>query len=157
MFYSSAYIIRIGVIAILPALPGYAQHAQPVEQRIFQAINQVRQENKLPPLKWHAKIAEVAQSHSRRMATKRFFSHEDPQFGGPDNRLSAAGIAWRLCGENIFEEYGEADPVRSAVRGWMQSSGHRKNILTRGFTHTGIGLARGRDGSYTITQMFAAF
>jgi uncharacterized protein YkwD len=157
MFCSCTHSIRIGVISILLALPGYAQHAQSVEQRIFQAINQVRQENKLPPLKWHAKIADVAGSHSRRMATKRFFSHEDPQFGGPDNRLSAAGIAWRLCGENIFEEYGEADPVRSAVRGWMQSSGHRKNILTRGFTHTGIGVARGRDGSYTITQMFAAF
>ena len=157
MFCSSAYFIRIGVISTLLALPGYAQHAQSIEQRIFQAINQVRQENRLPSLKWQAKIADVAQSHSRRMATKRFFSHEDPQFGGPDNRLSAAGIAWRLCGENIFEEYGEADPVRSAVRGWMQSSGHRKNILTPGFTHTGIGLARGRDGSYTITQMFAAF
>ncbi len=148
---------RIAVISILLALPGYGQHEQSVEQRIFQAINQVRQENKLPPLKWHAKIAEVARSHSTRMATKRFFSHEDPQFGGPGNRLSAAGIAWRLCGENIFEESGEADPVRSAIQGWMQSSGHRKNILTGGFTHTGVGVATGRDGSYTITQMFAAF
>jgi uncharacterized protein YkwD len=137
--------------------PGYAQHSQSVEQRVFQAINQVRHENKLLPLKWNAKIAEVARSHSRRMANKRFFSHEDPQFGGPGDRLSAAGIAWRRCGENIFEEYGETDPVRSAVRGWMASSGHRKNILTRGFTDTGIGIAIGRDGSYTITQMFAAF
>ena len=137
--------------------PGYAQHAQSVEQRIFQAINQVRQENKLAPLKWSAKVADVAQSHSRRMATKRFFSHEDPKFGGPDNRLSAAGIMWRRCGENIFEEYGERDPVQSAVRGWMQSSGHRKNILNREFTHTGIGVAIGRDRAYTITQMFAAF
>jgi uncharacterized protein YkwD len=39
----------------------------------------------------------------------------------------------------------------------MQSSGHRKNILTREFTHTGIGVAIGHDGGYTITQMFAAF
>ena len=149
--------MRIGVISFLLAVSAHAQPARSVEQRIFQAINQVRQENRLQPLKWHAKIAEVARSHSRRMTTKRFFSHEDPQFGGPGNRLSAAGIAWRLCGENIFEEYGEADPVRAAVRGWMQSSGHRKNILTRGFTHTGIGVAISRDGAYTITQMFAAF
>ena len=149
--------IRIGFIWLLLILPGYGQHAQSVEERIFQAINQVRQENELPALKWSARIAEVARSHSTRMATKRFFSHEDPQFGGPGNRLSSAGIAWRLCGENIFEEYGEADPVRAAVRSWMQSSGHRKNILTRGFTHTGIGVAKGRSGSYTITQMFAAF
>jgi uncharacterized protein YkwD len=150
-------VIRIVFISLLVVLNGYAQHAQSVEQRIFQAINQVRQENKLPPLKWNTKIAEVARSHSMRMATKRFFSHEDPKFGGPDNRLSTAGIAWRRCGENIFEEYGERDPVQSAVRGWMQSSGHRKNILTREFTHTGIGVAIGRDGGYTITQMFAAF
>jgi uncharacterized protein YkwD len=157
MFCFGTHFIRIGLISLLLALPGYAQQGQSIEQRIFQAINQVRQENKLPPLKWHAKIAEVARSHSTRMAAKRFFSHEDPQFGGPDNRLSAAGIAWRRCGENIFEEYGEADPVRAAVRGWMQSSGHRKNILTRGFTDTGIGVARGRDGAYTITQVFAGF
>jgi uncharacterized protein YkwD len=149
--------ILVSVISLLLLAPGYAQHAQSVEQRIFQAINQVRQENKLAPLKWNTKIADVARAHSIRMATKRFFSHEDPKYGGPDNRLSTAGIAWRRCGENIFEEYGERDPVQSAVRGWMQSSGHRKNILTREFTHTGIGVSIGRDGGYAITQMFAAF
>ena len=149
--------LRAPILAVLLVVPGSAERAQTLEQRIFQAINQVRQENKLAPLKWSARMAEVARAHSARMATKRFFSHEDPKFGGPDNRLSTAGIAWRLCGENIFEEHGEADPVRSAVRGWMQSSGHRKNILTRGFTHTGIGVAIGRDGTYMITQMFAAF
>jgi uncharacterized protein YkwD len=157
MSCSGDRFIRVGFISLLLLLPGYAQRAQSVEQRIFQAINQVRQENKLPALKWNPKIAEVARSHSTRMATKRFFSHEDPKFGGPSNRLSAAGIAWRLCGENIFEEHGQADPVRAAVRGWMQSSGHRKNILTRGFIDSGIGVAISRDGSYTITQMFAAF
>ena len=151
-----ARFIRVFLISLLILVPGYAQHAQSVEQRIFQAINQVRQENKLPPLKWSTKIADVARAHSQRMATKRFFSHEDPKFGGLDNRLSTAGIAWRRCGENIFEEHGERDPVQSAVRGWMQSSGHRKNILTREFTHTGIGVAIGRDGGYTITQVFAA-
>ena len=145
------------MMTLWAALPVSAERVQTVEQRIFQAINQVRQENRLTPLKWSATIAEVARSHSSRMATKRFFSHEDPQFGGPDNRLSTAGIAWRLCGENIFEEYGESDPVRAAVRGWMQSSGHRKNILTRGFTHTGVGVAMGRGGLYTITQLFAAY
>ena len=149
--------IRNGLLSLLLILPANAQHALSIERRIFQAINQVRQENKLKPLEWSAPIAEVARSHSTRMATRRFFSHEDPKFGGPDKRLSAARIAWRLCGENIFEEYGEADPVRSAVRGWMQSPGHRRNILTRGFTHTGIGVAMGRGGTYTITQMFAAF
>lgn len=157
MFCPGARWIVLSALALLLLAPGYAQHSQSVEQRVFQAINQVRQENKLLPLKWNAKIAEVARSHSRRMASRRFFSHEDPQFGGPSDRLSAAGIAWRMCGENIFEEHGEADPVRSAVRGWMASSGHRKNILTRGFTYTGVGVAIGRDGSYTITQMFAAF
>lgn len=157
MFRLVRRFIRVFLISLLVLAPGYAQHAQSIEQRIFQAINQVRQENKLPPLKWNTKISDVARSHSMRMVTKRFFSHEDPKFGGPDNRLSMAGIAWRRCGENIFEEYGERDPVRSAVRGWMQSSGHRKNILTREFTHTGIGIAIGRDGGYAITQMFAAF
>ena len=157
MFVPGLRFLRIGFISLLAALPGLAQHAQSIEQRIFESINQIRQENKLPALKWSAKMADAARSHSSRMATRRFFSHEDPKYGGPDSRLNAAGIAWRQCGENIFEESGEADPVRSAVRGWMQSSGHRKNILTRGFTHTGIGVAASRGGLYTITQMFAAF
>jgi uncharacterized protein YkwD len=153
----SSGLIRIGFVGFLLLTSGFAQQAQSVEQRTFQAINQVRQQNKLPPLKWNAKMAEVARSHSQRMTTKRFFSHQDPQFGGPDNRLSAAGVVWRQCGENIFEEYGEGDPVRAAVRSWMQSSGHRKIILTRAFTQTGIGIVIGRDGAYMITQVFAAF
>lgn len=138
-------------------LQGSANRVQSVEQRIFQSINQVRQEHRLAPLKWSAKIAGQARSHSSRMLAGRFFSHEDPRYGDPGRRLRRAGIIWRLCGENIFEEQGEADPVRSAVRGWMRSSGHRKNILTRGFTETGVGVAIGRDGTYSITQMFAAF
>ena len=149
--------MQLWVVGLLLFTSTDTNRAHVAEQRIFQAINQVRQQNRLPPLKWSAKIAEQARSHSERMAAKRFFSHEDPKLGGPANRLSAAGIAWRLCGENIFEENGQADPVRSAIRGWMQSSGHRKNILTRGFTHTGIGVAIGRDGTYTLTQMFAWF
>ena len=157
MYRLALRVIRIGCICLVAALPGLAQHAQSIEQRIFESINQIRQENKLPALKWSAKMAAAARSHSSRMAARHFFSHEDPQYGGPDSRLNAAGIAWRLCGENIFEDAGEADPVRSAVRGWMQSAGHRKNILTRGFTHTGIGVAASRGGMYTITQMFAAF
>ena len=150
-------MIRICFILILLIVPGFAERPADLEQRVFQAINQVRRQHRLAPLKWNAKIAEQARSHSARMAANRFFSHEDPKFGGPADRLSAAGIDWRMCGENIFEEYGQADPARSAVRDWMQSSGHRKNILTSGFTHTGVGIAIGRDGTYTITQMFAAF
>ena len=148
---------RVCFIALLLALSGYAAGVQSVEQRIFQSINQVRQENRLPPLKWSAKIAERARSHSSRMVTQRFFSHQDPQFGDPGHRLRMAGITWRLCGENIFEEEGERDPVRSAVQQWMHSAGHRRNILTRGFTQTGVGVAIRRDGTYFITQMFAAF
>jgi uncharacterized protein YkwD len=111
-----AALIRISYVLLLLVLPVYAQRERAVEQRIFQAINQVCQENKMPPLKWSAKIAEVARSHSNRMTIQKFFSHEDPKFGGPNRRLSAGGIAWQQCGENIFEEYGEADPVRAAVR-----------------------------------------
>lgn len=145
------------LLLMLAVMAGHAERAPSIEQRIFQAINQVREQNKVAPLRWSAKMAEVARAHSARMASKRFFSHEDPQYGGPDNRLSMAGMAWRRCGENIFEEQGEADPARSAVRGWMQSPGHRKNILMKEFTHTGIGVAAGRDGTYRITQVFAAF
>jgi hypothetical protein len=72
--------------------------------------------------------------------------------GGPSNRLTAARIAWRRE-ENIFGERGEADPLESAIRAWEHSSGHRRNILTRRFTPSGIGVAVGRDGTYMITPV----
>ena len=144
-------------LLVLVLLTGFENRSQAVEQRVFDAINHERQAHGLPALRWSNRIALQARYHSARMLAKGFFSHQDPKFGGTADRLSIVGIPWRMCGENIFQEQGYSDPVRAAVEGWMQSPGHRQNILTKRFTDTGIGVQLGKDGTYMMTQIFAAF
>ncbi len=149
--------MRIGFIVLLLLFQGFQERARSVEQRIFDAVNDARTARGIPLLRWSNRIAEQARHHSHRMLERRFMSHNDPQFGGPGNRLSLAGIAWRACGENIYEQFGDQDPARSAVQSWFESAGHRRNMLNAGYTDTGIGVAMGRNGEYLITQMFVAF
>ena len=147
--------MRIGLLLLLLLTQGYADRAGSLEQRIFAAVNDERRAHGVPALRWSGAIAEQARHHSQRMLDRKFFSHIDPQFGDPSNRLSSAGIGWRTCGENIYEEYGFGeDPVRSAIQSWLRSPGHRKNMLSGAFTHTGVGVAVSAHNGYTITQMF---
>lgn len=126
-----------------------------LEQRVHRLINEQRQRAKLPPLAWHEDVARAARDHSKNMAERNFFSHTDPQLGDVDKRLNRFRIAWRACGENIFMLYGDEDPARIAVQGWMESPGHRANILYREFTHAGVGVFyRPRDQRYYLTQIF---
>lgn len=149
--------MRIASIALLLLLQGFDDRVHSVEQRVFDAVNDARRARHVPALRWSARIAEQARQHSTRMSRLNFFSHNDPQLGGPGDRLTRAGIRWRACGENIYQEYNRQDPVQSAVRSWLQSPGHRGNLLSGTYTDTGIGVAISPRGEYTITQMFAAF
>lgn len=148
---------RRAYLLLWPALAGFAGRGRLFEQRAFDAINGVRVQHHLPPLRWSAQIAAVARQHSVRMLEHHFFSHEDPRFGGPGNRLSMAGINWRACAENIFEDYGERDPVRAAVTSWMRSEGHRRNLLSPLYSASGIGVAIGPRGEVLITQLFVGY
>jgi uncharacterized protein YkwD len=88
------------------------------------------------------------------MATRGFFSHDDPERGGPDRRLTRAGIPWRAVAENIYRQRGYRDPVARAVEGWMRSPGHRQNILNPEYTHSGTGVFISGDGTAYYTQIF---
>ncbi len=149
--------MRIGFILLLLLLQGFQDHTRSLEQRLFAEINYVRSEHHLPDLRWNARIAEQARRHSDRMLHHHFLSHNDPELGGPGDRLSTAGIVWRACAENIYQEFGHSDPVRSAVQSWMQSPGHRQNLLSRIYTNTGIGVAISSQGEVIVTQLFVEF
>lgn len=157
----SSILILIGcclVIYLWKALPP----DQPPEVRllkfemsVFEEINRERRMHGLVDLTWHEDIARVARFHSANMGNRGFFSHDDPVEGGLKQRLLRLGVnGWTLCGENIFKEIGNHDPVRKAVKGWMKSPGHRRNILNPEFTHTGIGASFGRDNFLYFTQDF---
>jgi uncharacterized protein YkwD len=98
-------------------------------------------------LKENGKLKRAATRHSRAMARRNFFSHASP--GGDDlvDRVKRAGYlsgssSWALA-ENIAWGSGPYATPRSIVNGWMHSSGHRENILSRRFEHVGVGVARG--------------
>lgn len=125
-----------------------------MERETWNRINQERKRAKLQPLIWDDSVARVARDHSRRMAEANFFDHYDPRYGELDERLKRFGVRWCMCGENIFTCNGYARPAQLAVQEWMKSPGHRQNILTAEFTHTGIGIVYRRDGRYYFTQIF---
>ncbi|MET9985254.1 CAP domain-containing protein [Streptomyces rochei] len=118
---------------------------------VVDLTNRERARAGLPALAVDPRLTAAAQAHSADMVARDFYSHTDPDGGRPWDRAAAAGAARRTVGENIA--CGQRSPA-DVVEGWMNSPGHRANILEADFTHLGIGLAGGgRAGTYW-TQLF---
>jgi uncharacterized protein YkwD len=99
----------------------------------------------------------VALQHSRYQAGAGKIDHSGPRGEGVDTRLKDARISWRACGENLAYSLGHSEPAQIMVDGWMDSPGHRANILNGNFTHGGLGIAKDKEGAYYGTQVFARF
>ncbi|GGU23952.1 CAP domain-containing protein [Streptomyces coeruleorubidus] len=113
--------------------------------------NRERARAGLPPLAADPLLTAAAQAHSADMVARAFYSHTAPDGSRPWDRAAAAGSTRRSIGENIA--CGQRSPAE-VVEGWMNSPGHRANILKPGFTHLGVGFAGGgRAGTYW-TQLF---
>ncbi len=122
------------------------------EQTVFELVNVERQSRGLRPLQVDAKLFEVARLKSVDMHDKRYFSHTSPTYGSPFDMMRRFGITYRFAGENIAA--GQTSP-EAAVRGWMNSPGHRANILNPNYTHIGIGYHNGPNNyRHYWTQMF---
>ncbi|GAA0463147.1 CAP domain-containing protein [Streptomyces sp. NPDC046215] len=107
----------------------------------------------LRPLAPDPRLTAAAQAHSADMVARSFYSHTSPGGGQPWDRAAAAGCAHRGIGENIACGQRSAAEV---VRGWMNSPGHRANILKPDFTHLGVGFAGGGQAGAYWTQLFGA-
>ena len=107
-----------------------------VAQLMFEITNAFRASNSLAPLKWNETLAQVAQNHCADMADRGFFDHTNPDGENPGARMTAAGYTWSACGENINMGYSNAV---HAMDGWINSAGHRGNILTTDCDEIGIG------------------
>ncbi|WP_329372297.1 CAP domain-containing protein [Streptomyces sp. NBC_01483] len=105
----------------------------------------------LAPLAVDAPLTTAAQAHSDDMVARAFYSHTSPDGSRPWDRAATAGSSRRTIGENIA--CGQRSPAE-VVRGWMNSPGHRANILKPDFTHIGIGLAGGGTAGTYWTQLF---
>jgi len=118
------------------------------EQEVIRLVNEIRADHGLKPLTYDWQLARVARYKSQDMKDNRYFSHNSPVYGTPFQMMKSFGISYRSAGENIARGYVTPQAV---VSGWMNSSGHRANILNANFTHIGVGYVSG--GNYW-TQMF---
>ncbi|ALC92237.1 sporulation protein [Bacillus sp. FJAT-18017] len=118
------------------------------EQQVVTLTNQERAKAGLPALKIDENLSKVAREKSRDMGAKNYFSHTSPTYGSPFDMMKQFGISYRTAGENIA--MGQRTP-QEVVTAWMNSEGHRKNIMSADFTHIGVGHIE--NGNYW-TQMF---
>jgi uncharacterized protein YkwD len=125
-----------------------------LERHIFDQVNRERRHHGLAELRWNEPLAEEARRHARSMANRGFFSHDDPVRGNLAKRLRESGVPWRKCAENIYEERGYPDAAKSAVKAWMESKGHRRNMLDPEMADTGAGGAADARDQVVVVQDF---
>lgn len=151
-----------------------------LEDRIHELVNAEREKAKLRPLKLQTGLSDVARAHSRDMAARSFFDHINPDGKNPTDRGRAGGQTCRKdfgtyytygLAENIFQnnlynrvrirngvstyEWNSMEGIAvSTVKGWMDSPGHRANILRSLYDRTGIGIAIAGNDQVLITQLF---
>src|SRR5699024_2039485 len=118
------------------------------EQQVVELTNQERTAHGLQALSIDESLSAVAREKSNDMARSGYFSHNSPTYGSPFDMMQQFGISYQTAGENIAR--GQTSP-EEVVNGWMNSEGHRANILNPNFTHIGVGYI---DGSNHWTQMF---
>jgi len=131
-----------------PAAATVSSAVSAYEQKVVELTNQERAKNGLKPLALDTELSKVAREKSRDMQNKGYFSHTSPTYGSPFDMMKKFGISYRSAGENIA--MGQRTP-EEVVNAWMNSSGHRANILNSSYTHIGVGYAA--TGNYW-TQMF---
>ncbi|MET0017097.1 CAP domain-containing protein [Oscillibacter sp.] len=118
------------------------------EEQVAALVNEQRAANGLQPLTLSTTLSNVARVKSQDMHDKHYFAHESPTYGSPFDMLKSFGISYRAAGENIAMGYATPEAVMNA---WMNSSGHRANILNASYTQIGVGYVA--DGNYW-TQEF---
>ncbi|WP_093193773.1 SafA/ExsA family spore coat assembly protein [Salimicrobium halophilum] len=122
-----------------------------IEQLAVEKTNEQRRANGLAPLEIDWQLARVARYKSQDMRDKGYFSHQSPTYGSPFEMMRQFNISYRKAAENIAAGQSTAERV---VNGWMNSPGHRKNILDPDFTTIGIGYVEGGSYGHYWTQMF---
>jgi uncharacterized protein YkwD len=154
--------VRGAEISCVPVLP---TNVEPEELRMWQLVNQDRTsascvdetKGSARPLQWDERLAIVARAHSQEMASRGYFGHEGMDGSLPHVRISRIGVQWRESAENIAK-YPDIIAAEAAFMNEPKfQPNHRANILNPHYTHVGIGIVKGPDGMFYITQEFAQF
>ncbi|GAB1475600.1 hypothetical protein MASR2M70_04320 [Bacillota bacterium] len=144
-----------------PATPPAVQKPAPVnvdkapagnyEAQVVDLVNKERIAAGLAPLKYNSALAKVANVKAADLRDKNYFSHTSPTYGSPFDMMKSFGISYSSAGENIAKGYRTPDAV---MDGWMNSPGHKANILNSSFTEIGIGYVTDAGGAGYWVQMF---
>lgn len=138
-------LIYPGQVLTIPLVEDAVLH---YESEVIRLVNDIRMQNGLGTLTANWELSRVARYKSEDMAAGGYFSHTSPTYGTPFQMMRAFGLNYRSAGENIA--YGQRTPA-AVVDAWMNSSGHRANILNASYTQIGVGYCA--EGHYW-TQMF---
>jgi uncharacterized YkwD family protein len=130
-----------------------ASNASGFEKQVIDLTNQERKKNGLDALKMDGELSNVAEMKSEDMKEQNYFSHTSPTYGSPFEMMENFGVDYSTAAENIA--VGQKTP-ESVVNAWMNSPGHRKNILNKQVTHIGVGTAKDASQGIYWTQMFIA-
>jgi uncharacterized YkwD family protein len=123
-----------------------------MEKQVLTLTNQERSRNGLKPLDGDdGTLNRCAHVKSADMRDANYFSHNSPTYGSPFDMMRQFGVDYRQAAENIAAGQQTAEEV---VKSWMESSGHRANILNPNYTHIGIGYAKGGSQNCYWTQQF---
>ena len=121
------------------------------QKQVLDLVNAERTKRGLKSLTLDTKLSNVATMKSQDMIDKNYFDHNSPTYGSPFDMMRKFGVSYRSAGENIAE--GQRSP-QEVMNAWMNSEGHRKNILNPNFTTLGVGVAKTSSGRLYWTQMF---
>ena len=118
---------------------------------VLNLVNKERKANGLKPLTLNKELSNVANIKSRDMIEKGYFDHTSPTYGSPFDMMKKFNISYNTAGENIA--MGQKTPSE-VMNSWMNSSGHRANILNSTYTELGVGIQKDSNGTIYWTQMF---
>lgn len=120
-------------------------------EAVLKLVNAERKKAGVQPLTLSDKLTNIAYMKAKDMADKNYFSHESPTYGSPFNMLKQFGVSYSYAGENIAAGQRSAEEVMNS---WMNSSGHKANILNKNYTQLGVGFYRGGEYGTEWVQLF---
>jgi uncharacterized protein YkwD len=145
------WVVLVSILVDDPPLPG---DLDTLASEVVERVNRLRVERGLAPLDADGRLATVARMHSEDMARRGYLEHVDPEGRTPADRVEAAGIGYRVIGENVVRTQGADDFAEASVRSWLESDGHRANMLGADYTRTGVGVALDGNGTVYVTQLY---
>ena len=121
-----------------------------LEKELLTLINQKRAAYGLSKLSFDTALQKTARAKAEDLVANNYFSHNSPTYGTPFEMMQSFGVTYRTAGENIAGN----STLEGAVNAWMNSEGHRENILNNAYNLTGIGVVKSDTYGYVMVQMF---